>query len=263
MKILISNDDGYQAPGIVALYEALKTIADVEVVAPEVNNSAKSNALTLHSPLHVETAANGFRYVNGTPADCVHIALTGLLGYRPDMVVSGINNGANMGDDTIYSGTVGAAMEGYLFGIPAIAFSQVKKGWEHIDDAALKAKEIVANLIKLREAEIKTSAAANTTAAPWLLNVNMPNLPFDQLKATQVCRLGARHAAEKVITQTTPHGRTMYWIGGAGPAKDDSEGTDFHATTLGHVALTPLKTDLTNHESLTTWVQQTVQFVKT
>jgi 5'-nucleotidase len=175
------------------------------------------------------------------------------------MVVSGINNGANMGDDTIYSGTVGAAMEGYLFGIPAIAFSQVKKGWEHIDDAALKAKEIVANLIKLREAEIK----ANLIAAPWLLNVNVPNLPFDQLKATQVCRLGARHAAEKVIMQTTPHGRTMYWIGGAGPAKDDSEGTDFHATTLGHVALTPLKTDLTNHESLTTWVQQTVQFVKT
>lgn len=258
MKILISNDDGYQAPGIVALYEALKAIADVEVVAPEVNNSAKSNALTLHSPLHVETAANGFRYVNGTPADCVHIALTGLLGYRPDMVVSGINNGANMGDDTIYSGTVGAAMEGYLFGIPAIAFSQVKKGWEHIDAAAKKAKEIVANLIKLREAELKESAKA----APWLLNVNVPNLPFDELKATRVCRLGARHAAEKVITQTTPHGRTMYWIGGAGPAKDDSEGTDFHTTILGHVALTPLKTDLTNHESLARWAQQTSQFVK-
>jgi len=118
MKILISNDDGYQAPGITALYEALRTVADVEVVAPEHNNSAKSNALTLHSPLYVHRAANGFRYVNGTPADCVHIALTGLLGYRPDLVVSGINNGANMGDDTIYSGTVGAAMEGYLFGIP-------------------------------------------------------------------------------------------------------------------------------------------------
>jgi 5'-nucleotidase len=120
MKILISNDDGFTAPGIVALYEALKGLADVEVVAPEHNNSAKSNALTLHSPLSVHTAPNGFRYINGTPADCVHIALTGLLGYRPDLVVSGINNGANMGDDTIYSGTVGAAMEGYLFGIPAI-----------------------------------------------------------------------------------------------------------------------------------------------
>lgn len=128
MKILISNDDGYQAPGIVALHDALKAIADVEVVAPEHNNSAKSNALTLHSPLYVHRAANGFRYVNGTPADCVHIALTGVLGYRPDLVVSGINNGANMGDDTIYSGTVGAAMEGYLFGIPSMAFSQVDKG---------------------------------------------------------------------------------------------------------------------------------------
>jgi 5'-nucleotidase len=249
MKILISNDDGYQAPGLVALYEVLKTIADVEVVAPEVNNSAKSNSLTLHSPLHVETAANGFRYVNGTPADCVHIAMTGLLGYKPDLVVSGINFGANMGDDTIYSGTVGAAMEGYLFGISAIAFSQVKKGWEHLDAAALKAKELVAQLIALR--------AESMTAPPWLLNVNIPNLPFDQLKATQVCRLGRRHAAEKVITQTTPHGRTMYWIGGAGPAKDDAEGTDFHATRLGHVALTPLKIDLTNYEALSTWAQWT------
>jgi 5'-nucleotidase len=128
MKILLSNDDGYQAAGIIALYEALKDLADVEVVAPEHNNSAKSNALTLHSPLYVHRAANGFRYVNGTPADCVHIALTGLLDYMPDLVVSGINNGANMGDDTIYSGTVGAAMEGYLFGVPAIAFSQVEKG---------------------------------------------------------------------------------------------------------------------------------------
>jgi 5'-nucleotidase len=135
MKILISNDDGYQAEGIVALYNAMKELGEVEVIAPELNNSAKSNALTLSTPLSVRTAANGFRYVNGTPADCVHIALTGLLGYKPDLIVSGINNGANMGDDTIYSGTVGAAMEGYLMGIPAIAFSQVKKGWEHLDAA--------------------------------------------------------------------------------------------------------------------------------
>ncbi len=149
MKILISNDDGYQARGIVALYEALRALpgVEVEVVAPEHNNSAKSNALTLHSPLYVHTAHNGFRYVNGTPADCVHIALTGLLGYRPDLVVSGINNGANMGDDTIYSGTVGAAMEGYLFGIPAIAFSQTEKGWAHLDVAAQKAAELVAQLL--------------------------------------------------------------------------------------------------------------------
>src|SRR5574344_493650 len=169
MKILISNDDGYQAPGIIALYEALSAIdgVDVDVVAPEHNNSAKSNALTLHSPLYVHHAANGFRYVNGTPADCVHIAMTGLLGYRPDLVVSGINNGANMGDDTIYSGTVGAAMEGYLFGIPAIAFSQVDKGWGELDGAARQAREIVQ--------QMQAQQLVSTT--PWLLNVNIPNMP--------------------------------------------------------------------------------------
>lgn len=245
MKILLSNDDGYQAPGIVALYEALKSIADVEVVAPEQNNSAKSNALTLHSPLYVHRAANGFRYVNGTPADCVHIALTGLLGYRPDLVVSGINNGANMGDDTIYSGTVGAAMEGYLFGIPALAFSQVEKGWSELDAAARKAREIVEQI----------QAQSMIGHQPWLLNVNLPNLPYDALKPVRVCRLGRRHAAERVITQESPRGETMYWIGGAGPAKDDSEGTDFHATSQGHIALTPLKVDLTDHELLGYWSQ--------
>jgi 5'-nucleotidase len=166
MRILISNDDGYQAPGIVALHDALKAVAgvEVEVVAPEHNNSAKSNALTLHSPLYVHTAANGFRYVNGTPADCVHIALTGLLGYRPDLVVSGINNGANMGDDTIYSGTVGAAMEGYLFGIPAIAFSQAEKGWAHLDTAARKAAALVMQLLpSLQGGEHSQSARAGNT----------------------------------------------------------------------------------------------------
>ena len=245
MKILISNDDGYQAPGIVALYEALKDLADVEVVAPELKNSAKSNALTLHGPLTVTRAVNGFRYVNGTPADCVHIALTGLLGYRPDLVVSGINNGANMGDDTIYSGTVGAAMEGFLFGIPAIAFSQVEKGWGHIDAAAAKAREMVAQMLQQQL----------VGASPWLLNINIPNLPLDQIKPMKVCRLGRRHAAEPVIVQESPRGEKMYWIGGAGAVKDDAEGTDFHATVQGHVALTPLKTDLTDHESLRYWAQ--------
>ncbi|HCY17191.1 MAG: 5'/3'-nucleotidase SurE [Curvibacter sp. GWA2_64_110] len=245
MKILISNDDGYQAPGIVALYEALKDVAEVEVVAPEHNNSAKSNALTLHSPLYVQRAANGFRYVNGTPADCVHIALTGLLGYRPDLVVSGINNGANMGDDTIYSGTVGAAMEGYLFGIPAIAFSQTEKGWRHLDAAAAKARELV----------LQMSQHQLVGAQPWLLNVNIPCLPLESLKPMKVCRLGRRHSAEKVITQTSPRGETMYWIGGAGPAKDEAEGTDFHATALGHVSVTPLKVDLSDHANLGYWTQ--------
>ena len=254
MKILISNDDGYQAPGLVALYEALKDIAQVEVVAPEVNNSAKSNALTLHSPLYVIRAPNGFRYVNGTPADCVHIALSGLLGYRPDLVVSGINNGANMGDDTIYSGTVGAAMEGFLFGIPAIAFSQVEKGWEHIDAAAQKARELVQQL-----GQHKLSMSGAETGHPWLLNINIPNLLFDQIKPAKICRLGKRHAAEAVITQQSPRGDTMYWIGDAGAAKDDTDGTDFHATSQGHMAITPLKTDLTEHEHLRYWAQSMMQ----
>ena len=252
MKILVSNDDGYQAPGIVALYEALRDIADVEVVAPEQNNSAKSNALTLHSPLSVTRAANGFRFINGTPADCVHIALTGLLGYRPDLVVSGINNGANMGDDTIYSGTVGAAMEGYLFGIPSIAFSQTEKGWAHIDAAARKARELVVQMTRQQL----------VGASPWLLNINIPNLPFDDIKAMKVCRLGRRHAPEAVITQQSPRGETMYWIGGAGPAKDDADGTDFHATAQGHIAMTPLKVDLTDHDHLGYWAQTTARLAQ-
>jgi 5'-nucleotidase len=252
MKILICNDDGYQAPGIVALYEALKTVADVEVVAPEINNSAKSNALTLHSPLYVHTAANGFRFVNGTPADCVHIALTGLLGYRPDLVVSGINNGANMGDDTIYSGTVGAAMEGYLFGIPALAFSQTEKGWAHIEVAARRARELVMQLAASMEL---LHEGQRPTQAPWLLNVNIPNLPDDQIKGVKVARLGRRHAAERVITQTSPRGETMYWIGSAGPAKDEGEGTDFHAAQQCYMAITPLQVDLTDHERLPFWTQ--------
>lgn len=248
MKILISNDDGYQAPGIEALYEALHDVADVRVIAPEHNNSAKSNALTVHAPLYVQEAANGFQYVNGTPADCVHIALTGLLDELPDLVVSGINNGANMGDDTIYSGTVGAAMEGYLFGIPAIAFSQVQRGWEHLDAAAKVARDLVLRMLPLLPEK-------PGMAAPWLLNVNIPNLPYEQLKPPRLCRLGRRHSAESVIKQTSPRGETMYWIGAAGKARDGAEGTDFHATEHGHVAVTPLQIDLTDHSNLVYWGQ--------
>jgi 5'-nucleotidase len=249
MRILLSNDDGYQAHGIIALYEALKTLAgvtSVEVIAPEHNNSAKSNALTLNAPLYVHAAHNGFRYVNGTPADCVHIALTGLLGYKPDLVVSGINNGANMGDDTIYSGTVGAAMEGYLFGVSAIAFSQADKGWAHLDSAAQTAAEIVARY------------ATHRAGPPWLLNVNIPNLPKADIKNAKICRLGRRHAAENVITQTSPRGETMYWIGAAGPVADDGPGTDFEATRAGHVSITPLQVDLTDHARLDYWRQSLV-----
>ncbi len=271
MKILLCNDDGFQAPGIVALYEALKDFADVEVVAPEHNNSAKSNALTLHSPLYVNRATNGFRYVNGTPADCVHIALTGLLDYRPDLVVSGINNGANMGDDTIYSGTVGAAMEGYLFGIPAVAFSQTDKGWAHLDTAAVAARRLIEQLApSLVDASLNVPSAADVSAAgaghsasPWLLNVNVPNVPLVELKGFKVARLGRRHAAEAVITQVSPRGETMYWIGSAGAAREDGEGTDFHATAQGYATITPLQVDLTHHAVLPYWAPAASQLSKT
>ena len=250
MKILVSNDDGFRAPGILALAQALSDIAEVDVIAPEHNNSAKSNALTLTSPLYVSLAPNGFRYVNGTPADCVHLALSGLLDYRPDLVVSGINNGANMGDDTIYSGTVGAAMEAYLFDIPAIAFSQVEKGWRHIDAAAQKARELV---LQLKQQQL-------IGGPPFLLNVNIPNAPFEGIKPLKICRLGKRHAAEQIISQMNPRGETMYWIGEAGAARDSGEGTDFHATAMGHMTLTPLRVDLTDHAGLAAWSQNTAGF---
>jgi 5'-nucleotidase len=204
----------------------------------------------LHSPIYIRHAENGFKYVTGTPADCVHIALTGLLGYKPDLIVSGINNGANMGDDTIYSGTVGAAMEGYLMGIPAIAFSQVERGWAHVDDAAKWAQQFV----------LKVMDSMANAANPWLLNVNIPNKPFGELKAAKTCRLGRRHPAERVITQTNPRGETMYWIGGAGLAKDDAHDTDFYATSIGHVSITPLQVDLTSHADLSDWASLMQQF---
>jgi 5'-nucleotidase len=242
MKILLSNDDGYQAPGIVALYEAIRDLGEVEVVAPEHNNSAKSNALTLHAPLYVNEAGNGFRYVNGTPADCVHIALTGLLGYRPDLVVSGINNGANMGDDTLYSGTVAAAMEGFLFGVPAIAFSQAERGWTHVDVAAQVARAIV-----------EQTLALPGVGRPWLLNVNIPNRADALSLPRVVTRLGRRHASEPLICQTNPRGETIYWIGPAGDAREAGEGTDFHAVASGQVSITPLQVDLSDHAALPAW----------
>jgi 5'-nucleotidase len=160
-------------------------------------------------------------------------------------VLAGINNGANMGDDTIYSGTVGAAMEGYLFGIPSIAFSQVERDWHNLDAAAIKARDLV---LQMGQQNLIGST-------PWLLNVNIPNLPLAEMGHLKLCRLGRRHSAEKVITQKSPRGETMYWIGAAGPAKDEAEGTDFHATALGHIAMTPLKVDLTDHDHLGYWAQ--------
>lgn len=237
MNILISNDDGYLAPGIIALADTLSAIASITVVAPDSNRSCSSNSLTLDRPLWVEHAANGFYTINGTPSDCVHIALTGLLPARPDLLVSGINQGQNMGDDTLYSGTVAAATEGFLFGIPAIAFSQLHKGWEHLDSAARIAREIVERQFA-------------TLAKPYLLNVNIPNLPYAALKSCVATRLGKRHTAEPVHKMRDPHGKDMYWIGPAGAAKDAGEGTDFHATAQGHVSITPLQIDLTHAAQL-------------
>lgn len=233
MRILVSNDDGYFAPGIVALAEVLKPLGDITVVAPERDRSGASNSLTLDRPLSVRQASNGFFYVNGTPTDCVHIAVTGYLEQRPDLIVSGINDGANMGDDTIYSGTVAAAMEGFLLGIPGIAFSLVQKGHAHLDAAAVIAKRMVERFI------------AQPLAAPVLLNVNIPNCALGQHGASLVTRLGKRHAAEPVIRSTNPRGQTVYWIGAAGPARDAGPGTDFHACANGAISVTPLQVDLT------------------
>jgi 5'-nucleotidase len=242
MRILVANDDGYLAPGLVALAKACEGLAEVDVVAPEQNASGTSNSLTLHRPLSVYTAPNGTRYINGTPADCVHVALTGLLEHRPDLVVSGINQGANMGDDTLYSGTVAAAMEGYLFGVPAIAFSQTEKGWAHLDAATRMARRLIQRVIERPPA-----------AGAWLLNVNIPNrIDADQLP-WQVARLGRRHASEPVIRQTSPRGEMLYWIGAAGDAREAGAGTDFCAVAGGHVSITPLQVDLTDHAHLPDW----------
>jgi len=235
MRILISNDDGYFAPGLAALAESLRDMAEIVVVAPERDRSGASNSLTLDRPLSVRTASTGYLYLNGTPTDCVHVAVTGLLDSRPDLVVSGINDGANMGDDTIYSGTVAAAMEGFLLGIPAIAFSLANRGHEHLDSAARVARDVVRRFID----------RPYPSAGPVLLNVNIPNQPYERIGGIVATRLGKRHHAEEVVRATNPRGETVYWIGPAGSAKDAGPGTDFHAVAAGQVSVTPLHIDLT------------------
>lgn len=242
MHILVSNDDGYLAPGLGALVKACEGLGRISVVAPENNASGTSNALSLHRPLRVHQAANGHRYVDGTPSDCVHVALTGLLPERPDLVVTGINNGANMGDDTLYSGTVAAAMEGFLFGIPSIAFSLTERGWPDLDAAI----PVVRRLIE--------AALQRRAAGPWLLNVNLPPGPALARAPWRVTRLGRRHASEPVIRQTDPRGETIFWIGPAGEAMDAQPGTDFHATAKGEISITPLQVDLTHHAGLPEWL---------
>ncbi|MDO9235017.1 MAG: 5'/3'-nucleotidase SurE [Aquabacterium sp.] len=242
MRILIANDDGYLAPGITALVQACAGLGHIDVFAPERNASGTSNALSLHQPLSLHTASNGYRYVTGTPSDAVHLALTSGLIPKPDLVLSGINNGANMGDDTLYSGTVAAATEGYLFGVPSIAFSLADKGWLHLDVAARVARLVVEHVLAQAPAE-----------RPWLLNVNIPASADAEKAAWMVTRLGRRHASFPAVEQTNPRGDLFYWIGPAGEAREDGEGTDFHAVRQGHVSITPLQVDMTDHKKLPAW----------
>ncbi len=247
MHILVSNDDGYSAPGIKALATQMKRFGRVTVVAPEHNHSGASNSLTLNRPLSVTQVDNDVFAISGTPSDCVHLALTGLLDDRPDLVLSGINCGANMGDDTMYSGTVAAAIEGYIFGIDSLAFSQIDRGWGELESAAAMAGRVVERFLD-RKNDDETV----------LLNVNMPNLPLEMFAGIRATRLGRRHTAERMIHEVNPRGNPIYWLGAAGKPRDASEGTDFWATSHGFVSVTPLQIDLTAHaviQKAASWVE--------
>ncbi|WP_028768535.1 5'/3'-nucleotidase SurE [Shewanella fidelis] len=238
MKILISNDDGVNAEGIAALTRSLSQIAETLTVGPDRNCSGASNSLTLTNPLRINRLDNGFVSVSGTPTDCVHLAIRELYQQEPDMVVSGINAGANMGDDTLYSGTVAAAMEGRFLGFPAIAISLVGHKLKHYETAAHFALKIVKAL------------QARPIAQDKILNINVPDLPLDEIKGIKITRLGARHRAEGMVRTQDPAGREIFWLGPPGDEQDASEGTDFFAVANGYVSITPLTVDLTAFEKL-------------
>jgi 5'-nucleotidase len=247
LRILLSNDDGYQARGLRTLAEHLTSLAEVIVVAPDRNRSGASNSLTLETPLRVERVDDNLYYVNGTPTDCVHIAITGLLEHEPDVLISGINHGANLGDDVLYSGTVAAAMEGRFLGIPSIAVSLVLAGGEHFATAA----ELVRRLVERNVTDPLPTDA--------ILNVNVPDLPLEAIKGVRVTRLGFRHKSEPAVKALDPHNRPIYWIGPAGPGQDVGPGTDFHAVTSGFVSVSPIKVDLTAHaaiDKVSTWFER-------
>lgn len=247
MHLLLSNDDGYLAPGLSCLAQTLSEIAEVTVVAPDRNRSGASNSLTLERPLRAMKAESGFIRVDGTPTDCVHLAITGLLQTEPDMVVAGINAGANLGDDVIYSGTVAAATEGRFLGFPAMAVSLVSHDPQHYETAARVALKLIAQL------------RIQKLPADTILNVNVPDLPYDQLRGIVATRLGHRHKAEPVIQAKDPRGRAIYWVGKAGPEQDAGPGTDFHAVAQGCVSITALKIDLTRYDmldTLSTWLKE-------
>ena len=238
MRILISNDDGYQSPGLRVLAQALAQVGEVTDVAPDRDLSGASNSLTLTVPIRAQRLEDGLFRVEGTPTDCVHLAITGLLEQEPDMVVAGINPGPNLGDDVIYSGTVAAATEGRFLGLPAMAVSIDAFEPRHLDTAARVVTRLVANLDR------------GAFGPNVILNVNVPDLPFDELQGFAATRLGHRHKAEPVTPATDPRGRTVYWVGPAGPEQDAGPGTDFHALRNGFVSVTPLQVDLTRYSSL-------------
>lgn len=249
MRILVSNDDGVGAPGIQMLAQKLAAIAEVEVVAPDRNRSGASNSLTLTRPLSVKKMKNGYYSVEGTPTDCVHLAVTGFLDSPVDMVVSGINDGANLGDDILYSGTVAAAMEGRYLGLPAIAISMVGETIHHYETGAIIGQQLVKQL------------HVNRLPAQTILNVNVPNLPIEQIKGFQVTRLGTRHCAEAIVKEYDPRGRVIYWIGPPGPEADAGVGTDFYAVNQGYVSITPIHLDMTNYkmfDQLTHWLDDVI-----
>ncbi len=245
MRILVSNDDGYLAPGIVCLARYLAEVGEVSVVAPERERSGASNSLTLRNPIRAWRAENGFFFVDGTPTDCVHLAITGLLDPEPDLVVSGINAGANLGDDVLYSGTVAAAMEGRFLGLPAIAVSLVGERFTHYETAA----SVVVSMVR--------SLHASPIPPATVLNVNVPDVPLEALAGFRVTRLGQRHRSEPVVRARDPRGREIFWVGPAGPGQDAGPGTDFHAIAEGCVSITPLQVDLTRYAAmadLSRWV---------
>jgi 5'-nucleotidase len=238
VRFLLSNDDGYQAPGIVCLAKALAALGEVVVVAPDRDRSGASNSLTLEKPIRAARADNGFIYVDGTPTDCVHLAITGLLERLPDMVVGGINSGANLGDDVLYSGTVAAAIEGRFLGLPAVAVSLVGGQEMHYETAARVAVRLVQGI------------AGHHLPADTILNVNVPDRPYAALAGFEATRLGRRHKSEPVVATVDPRGRRIYWVGPPGPEEDAGPGTDFHAVRTGHVSVTPLQVDMTHYRAL-------------
>ncbi len=245
MKILLSNDDGYHAEGLAELARAVSELAETIIVAPDRNQSGASHSLTLDAPLRVSQTDEGVYFVNGTPTDCVHLAITGLLQTEPDMVMAGINHGSNLGDDVLYSGTVAAAIEGRFLGLPAMAVSLVSEEPRYFKTASQAACEL---LQRLQE---------DPLPADTILNINVPDMPFDELRGYQATRLGFRHRSEAMVSMQDPRGRPVYWIGAAGPGQDAGPGTDFHAVKEGYISVTPLQVDLTKLDaiaSLESWL---------